>query len=675
LRILIDFAVDLSLKDLMGNLSQLIDEHTDYFKSHLDNLAAAERKVFIALLEIWDPIGAREVAIVSRMGVSQTSALLNRLVSRGAVMVVQQAKGRKKLYQAAERLYNIYYLMRRRSHPSSRVQGAVTFMVNFYQGEELVNVTTMLAREACLLAPGQRTDHYWVYHALVQTIVKPELKNKLFKATPDNFLNALDAPESLRQLASLQIDSPFEETYQVEERKFCPINEQFDSEPNKVVISSSDKALQIQPNDDAGWNNRGKALFNLGRYEEALVSYKNALEIQPNNYYSWKWYGLSLKNLNRYEEAITSFDKALELKPDKFSDFYHVWLNRACALHYLKRYEESVFSYDNALNIQPDSSYAWCWRATALKLLKRYEEAIASFDKALELKPDYHVAWLNRGCVLLNLGRYEDAITNNDRLLQFNPDCPDAWFNRGIGLVNLERYEEAIASYDKALKFKPNYPKVWISHGNALLNLERYEEAVFSYDKALQLSPDNPEAWINRGTALLNLERYEEAVSSYDKALQAKPDYPEALLNRGTALVFLERMKEAEQSFRVVLEQFPNNWQALLGIVLTLPLESEWSESLAPIRSLLFALDGEIANQPFITDLLIEVAANGYAAEVLQQLIKTSTANYLEPLVIGIKIFLGEQPLVAQEILAVGQDVAQRIREQQKALKESKGVG
>jgi AAA ATPase domain len=36
LRILIDFAVDLSLKDLMGNLSQLIDEHTDYFKSHLD---------------------------------------------------------------------------------------------------------------------------------------------------------------------------------------------------------------------------------------------------------------------------------------------------------------------------------------------------------------------------------------------------------------------------------------------------------------------------------------------------------------------------------------------------------------------------------------------------------------------------------------------------------------
>jgi DNA-binding PadR family transcriptional regulator len=225
LRILIDFAVDLSLKDLMGNLSQLIDEHTDYFKSHLDNLAAAERKVFIALLDLWDPKGARDIATIARMNVSQVSSLLNRLVSRGAVMVVQ-AKGRKKLYQATERLYNIYYLMRRRSHPSSRVRAAVAFMVSFYQGNELVDATTKIASEACLLDSAERINHFYAYQGILDATKQYKLRKKLLKATPESFLSLPDAPESLRKL------------------------------------------LQKE-----GWKEFAKAkdLFKLGRYEEVIV--------------------------------------------------------------------------------------------------------------------------------------------------------------------------------------------------------------------------------------------------------------------------------------------------------------------------------------------------------------------------------------------------------------------
>jgi DNA-binding transcriptional regulator GbsR (MarR family) len=131
MRLLIDFAVNLSLKELMNNLSQLIDKHTDYFKIHLEILAPAERKVFVALLELWDPVGAKDIAIAARMTASKVSSFLNRLVDRGMVTALP-GKGRKKLYQASERLYNIYYLMRRRSTAAGRVQAAITFMVTFY---------------------------------------------------------------------------------------------------------------------------------------------------------------------------------------------------------------------------------------------------------------------------------------------------------------------------------------------------------------------------------------------------------------------------------------------------------------------------------------------------------------------------------------------------------------
>ena len=122
----------------MENLIGLVDEHTEYFKSHLDNLPPLERKVFVALADLWRPATAREIAESSRIDVNKASANLQRLISKGAVIVTDQ-KGRKKYYQIAERMYNIYHLMRRRGEPSDRVRAVVDFMVHFYADEDLVH--------------------------------------------------------------------------------------------------------------------------------------------------------------------------------------------------------------------------------------------------------------------------------------------------------------------------------------------------------------------------------------------------------------------------------------------------------------------------------------------------------------------------------------------------------
>lgn len=104
------FGARMSFKELMDDLTQLVDEHTEYFKSHLDNLPATERKVYLALVEVWAPATAREVAESARLDVSKVSSLLRRLGERGAVVEVEGPGPRRKLYQVAERLYNIYYL-------------------------------------------------------------------------------------------------------------------------------------------------------------------------------------------------------------------------------------------------------------------------------------------------------------------------------------------------------------------------------------------------------------------------------------------------------------------------------------------------------------------------------------------------------------------------------------
>jgi hypothetical protein len=165
LAIVSNFAAKISLKELMNDLLRLVDEHTEYFKSHLDNLPPTERKVYITLAEIYDPATARQVAKIARLDVNKTSSLLGRLIERGAVVEVN-GRAKAKEYQVAERMYNIYYLMRRRVASSGRVKALVHFMVGFYASEELVITTKGIAEEACQLALTDRSDHYMAMREL-----------------------------------------------------------------------------------------------------------------------------------------------------------------------------------------------------------------------------------------------------------------------------------------------------------------------------------------------------------------------------------------------------------------------------------------------------------------------------------------------------------------------------
>ncbi len=147
LTIVARFGADLSFRELMADLLDLVDDHTGYLKSHLDALPAQERKVYLALAHHWRPVTAREVSDRARLDTSTCSAQLNRLTARGIVEVAGGTE-RRKLYYVAERLYNIYYLMRRAHGPAPLIEALIRFMEGYYSAGELKEFGFRLAREA-----------------------------------------------------------------------------------------------------------------------------------------------------------------------------------------------------------------------------------------------------------------------------------------------------------------------------------------------------------------------------------------------------------------------------------------------------------------------------------------------------------------------------------------------
>ena len=137
-----------SLRQLMEELVMLVDEHTEYFRGHLEVLPKGERRVYVAVIDLWRPSSAGEISARARMDVRTVSTMLGRLADRGAVTRSPGEHGRRRLHAAAEPLYSIYYKLRRERDEAAVVEGLVHFMMAFYDPFTLYHVFEGLWAEA-----------------------------------------------------------------------------------------------------------------------------------------------------------------------------------------------------------------------------------------------------------------------------------------------------------------------------------------------------------------------------------------------------------------------------------------------------------------------------------------------------------------------------------------------
>ena len=145
-----EFSLHRSLPRLMEELVTLIDDHTEYFRGRLERLPKGERRVYVAIIDLWQPSGTGEISTRARMGVRAVSTCIGRLVERG--LVAPRGTGHRKRYLAAERLYSIYYKLRRERDEAAVVRNLIRFMVAFYTPDELLDLSDDLVQGAVVSA-------------------------------------------------------------------------------------------------------------------------------------------------------------------------------------------------------------------------------------------------------------------------------------------------------------------------------------------------------------------------------------------------------------------------------------------------------------------------------------------------------------------------------------------
>jgi len=81
-------------------------------------------------------------------------------------------------------------------------------------------------------------------------------------------------------------------------------------------LASYNRAIALKPDYAGAFNNRGNALQELGRTDEALASYNQAIALKPDDADAFNNRGDTFRKLRCFDEAGASYTQAIALMPD-----------------------------------------------------------------------------------------------------------------------------------------------------------------------------------------------------------------------------------------------------------------------------------------------------------------------------------------------------------------------
>jgi tetratricopeptide (TPR) repeat protein len=259
----------------------------------------------------------------------------------------------------------------------------------------------------------------------------------------------------------------------------------------KDALQALTTAAQLLPDDAGVHNNLGNALGRLGRFDDAVASYRRALALKPDFAEAHNNLGRTFLDLGQGAAAAESCRRALELEP-RYAEAHD---NLGSAMLELGRPEEAAASYRLALEIQPHIAETHNNLGNAMLELGRTDEALASYRRALQINAEFAEAHNNMGNGLRTLGQLDDAVAGYRRAIEINPNFASAHRNLGIALRLQGRTADAIASCRRSLEIEPRSAATLTVLADASADNGHFVEAEELFKRAIGVESESAEAW------------------------------------------------------------------------------------------------------------------------------------------------------------------------------------
>jgi tetratricopeptide (TPR) repeat protein len=249
------------------------------------------------------------------------------------------------------------------------------------------------------------------------------------------------------------------------------------------VVAGAQEQPQINP--EAGKKyNEARALYQEGKYQDALNLLIEATKLQPGFYMAHYLAGMTYKQLRQLDPAIEQYEAAVKFNPNYYLAYFGLG----------EAYREK-----NDLN----------------KSIEAYTNAIQACDRTGR---SYSKAPFNLGAILMEQGRNDEALVAFGKVIQWEPENSKAYNYMGRIYREKGDWSTALMNFSLAIQKEPNWWEPYFQQANVLNSMGDYVSAIQAADKALERQPGNGGALYEKGIALKNQEKWDEATAVFQQA-------------------------------------------------------------------------------------------------------------------------------------------------------------
>lgn len=326
------------------------------------------------------------------------------------------------------------------------------------------------------------------------------------------------------------------------------------------ALARLDKALERRPNDVEALIKRGGCQLRLGRPSKAIADFDRVVQRDPLNPSGHADRGIALLMLSRHDEAEAAFTRAIRLWTIPLNGARglgsggreavaeakaNAYAGLAQVYHRTGRDEAALAEYDQAIAIYAGDPNSHIGRGDVYRALGDLARALADFNEAIRLGPNLPRAYTSRGRLLEDSGEDDRALADYDQAIAIDPSYAFAYSLRGGLRSKLGRNEEALADFEVVGRLSPDNAEAHKDRGGVLVRMGRNEEALVELNKAIEINPRLGKAYQNRGAAYNNLARYEDAIADLNRAIEIDPTNAGARTNCGLAYFMVGEYERA----------------------------------------------------------------------------------------------------------------------------------
>jgi Flp pilus assembly protein TadD len=215
-------------------------------------------------------------------------------------------------------------------------------------------------------------------------------------------------------------------------------------------------------------------------WKDGVVLFRHALEVTQDNFTAHNNLGVELDRRGRFEEALVHYRETLRIKPgDRHGEANYAQANFAKGERLFGQgaLRDALASFQEGIRYRPRNALAHTYAGLILSQLHQPDAAIAEFHQALGIDPTLARAHMGLGVVLAWSGQAEEAERAFQAAVLHDPANVEAHYDLGLVQMSLGRNLEALESYGGALRLKPDFGPAHAARAEALYAMARYDEA------------------------------------------------------------------------------------------------------------------------------------------------------------------------------------------------------